>query len=679
MFSPMMPTDFARIVRVLRKPPRVILLRVLTELNAQTDRFRAPRRAESFAIDRLTEAVDASSLSELWTRLSDRSYAIPMRRLSLGDYERTCPGDGARILRAADEAGARRVDLLGTGRVDLGTTIDWHRDFKTGKTWPLKFVRDLDYTNLLCPSDVKVPWEVSRLQWLMPAGQAFMLTGDERYAEAVRGVLDEWMDANPYARSVNWACTMEAAMRIFTWTWFFHVFCRSRAWSDPDFQSRFLRALFLHGEFTERYLERSDINGNHFTADAAALVFAGLFFGRGELPRRWAESGWRMLGDELPLQVHPDGVDFEASLAYHRLVMELFFLAARYREALGLNVPDQYRERVIAMARFAQAYSQPDGSAPLVGDGDDARVLPFGSQDLGDHRYLAGLVGAHWCVPDLMRAFSGPRTEMVWTLGRGPAMSLPDATTDTITTSAAFPHGGFYVMRNAHDHVFIDCGPVGQKGRGGHGHNDCLSFEAVLAGVALVSDCGAYVYTASAEERNRFRSTAYHNTPAVDGHEINRFIRWDHLWTLYDDATPDVRRWETGASTDTFVGSHSGYARLPGAVRPVRRISLNHAGHTLTVEDTVEGTGDHAIAVPLHLAPGVRARIVCPGTIALETTTGPCFELQWAATGNWVVEAGDARISPSYGVIVPAARLLWRYAGPLPACLTMRLAPAESR
>ena len=55
--------------------------------------------------------------------------------------------------------------------------------------------------------------------------------------------------------------SVEAAMRIFTWTWFFHVFCRSQAWSDSAFQSRFLRTLFLHGEFTERYLERSDIKG----------------------------------------------------------------------------------------------------------------------------------------------------------------------------------------------------------------------------------------------------------------------------------------------------------------------------------------------------------------------------------------------------------------------------------
>ena len=671
-----MSTDFTRVRRVLRRPPRVLFNRVLTELNARTDRFRAPRRAAALDIDTIADMVGAADVPQLWTWLADRPGAIPIRRLTLDEYERTCPGDGGRIMQAAAQALSRRVDLLGSGPIDLGTPIDWHRDFKTGRTWASRFMRDLDYVNLHCPSDVKIPWEVSRLQWLIPAGQAFLLTGEERYAEHVRQVIDEWIAANPYAHSVNWACTMEAALRIITWTWFFHVFCRSQAWSDEAFQARFLRTLFLHGEFTERYLERASINGNHFTADAAALVFAGLFFGRGETARTWADDGWRMLCDELPRQVHPDGVDFEGSVPYHRLVMEMFFLAARYREAVGLDVPDQYRDRVIAMARFVQAYSRPDGSSPLVGDADDGRVLPFGGQAIGDHRYLTGLVGAHWCVPDLMRSFSGPRTEVLWTLGRRAAMSLPETASGAAASSAAFAAGGFYVMRNRRDHVFIDCGPIGTAGLGGHGHNDCLSFEVALDGVHLVSDCGAYVYTASAEERNRFRSTAYHNTPQIDGEESNRFIRWDHLWTLHDDAAPDVRRWHAGTDRDVFVGTHTGYHRL-GRINPVRTIVLDHIHHVLEVTDEIEGDGEHEVSIPLHLAAGIEARLDGPDRILLIAGRRE-FLVQWAGAGTWDVTVGRGRISPSYGVVTDTVRLLWRCRGVLPARLSMRLLPKEA-
>ena len=43
--------------------------------------------------------------------------------------------------------------------------------------------------------------------------------------------------------------------------------------------------------------------------------------------------------------------------------------------------------------------------------------------------------------------------------------------------SRSFEQSGFYIMANDEDHVFIDCGPVGFSGKGGHGHNDCLSFD----------------------------------------------------------------------------------------------------------------------------------------------------------------------------------------------------------
>ncbi len=398
---------------------------MITELNAQIDRFRAPRRTRHFDTDSLLALTGASSLSELWNRLADRLYALPIRAVSEPDYERACPGDGARIFRQAEAALAHRVELFGSPAVDLGADIDWHTDFKTGKSWKPIFMPDIDFVSLGSPGDVKVPRELSRLQWLMPAGQAYLLTGDERYAAGVRAVLEDWIAANPYAQGVNWACTIEAAVRTLSWTWFFHVFARSSAWSDGAFQSRFLRTLFLHGELTERHLDRAEINGSHITANAVAMVFAGLFFGRGAAPARWSEDGWRRLCEELPRQVLPDGLDFEASIPYHRLVLELFFLAARYREACGLPVPDAYRDRLVTMAGFTQACTRPDGSTPLLGDADDARALPFGEQAIGDHRHLAGLVGAHWSVPELIDGFSGSRAEIFWTLGARAAALLP--------------------------------------------------------------------------------------------------------------------------------------------------------------------------------------------------------------------------------------------------------------
>lgn len=667
----------ARVRRGLRKPPRVILIRLRQEASARIDKYLSRSKPARLSHERFLRALRAKDLVELWERLSERPFPAQCSAASIDDLERWCPGSSAKIQERAQLALERKVDLLGTGPLELGRPIDWNCDVKTNHRWPQAYAKSIEYSNLDRPSDVKIPWEISRLQWLIPAGQAYLIGSDERYAESVRDTILEWLDANPYAHTVNWSCTMEAAMRIFTFTWFFQVFARSAAWSDETFRFRLLQSIYLHAEYTERHIEISDIAGNHYTADAAALVFAGLFFGEGENPKRWLALGWRTLCEELPRQVYSDGVDFEASVPYHRLVQELFLFSAIYRKLHGLPVDDAYRTRLEAMARFSAAYSKPDGSCPLWGDADDARTLPFGQQPLNDHRYLVGLGAVAWSSADLEERFSGPLDEIYWVFGPDACRSLSDASKGAMNRSEAFLEGGFFVMRDHRDHVFIDCGPVGLGGRGGHGHNDCLSFEAVLDGTRLITDCGAYVYTASAAERNRFRSTAYHNTPLIDDEEINRFFAWNVLWTLRYEAVPELRNWFAGPELDEFEGAHAGYRKVVGEVVPVRNIQLDHVAHAMRIRDSFEGIGDHRIQIPLHLDPGVTPELSSPGRVQLYSGDKQ-FDLEWGALSDWQLSIEPTRVSPSYGISVRSSKLIWRREGPL-CPLNITIHPSELR
>jgi uncharacterized heparinase superfamily protein len=653
----------SRIRRGLRKPPRVIAARIWQEFRAEADRFISPWRAKRLNSARLLQDLGFASMAECWRALAAKPFVSSVVG-DAGQYAQVCPADQARILQDAECALAHQVDLLGSGLVSLGQTIDWHKDYKTGFDWPPAYFRGIEYSNLERPSDVKFPWEVSRLQWLMPAGQAYLLTKDERYALGVREVLEQWMGANPYAHSVNWACTMEVALRILTWSWFFHVFHNSQAWADEAFRTRFLRMLYLHGDFTARNLEKSDVNGNHYTADASGLVFAGLFFGeRGWAAAHWHALGWQILNEEMAKQVFPDGVDYEASVPYHRLVLELFLFPALYRIKRGMEIPVAYRDRLLAMARFTAAYSRADGSVPLWGDADDARALPFGGQLINDHRYLLALVGTVFDNTQLLSFFSGDVAEVFWCLGERAAHSLTQRKIATQQPlSQAFPDGGFYIMRHESDHVFIDCGPIGLAGRGGHGHNDALSFEAALCGVHLVTDSGAYIYTADYKARNRFRSTGSHNTPNVDGEEINRFIRPDYLWNLHDDAKPELIEWQVSDVCDRFRGQHSGYDRLHSPVRPIRTIELHHAEHRLLIQDEFTGEGAHDFAVPLHLAVGIDVRATGQNRFLL-SRLGQSFALSWGGSTGWKARIEESDCSPSYGCLNKSKKIIWRCHG----------------
>jgi hypothetical protein len=633
-------------------PPPVVAARLRQEAVREVDRVYAPFRARALTERRLLRSLGANSIDEVWLRLLDRPYPFIPSDADLMRYDELCPADRARVAGAAEDVLAHEVDLLGSGRVSLGDTIDWQRDFKTDVRWHPRYGPRMQYVDATNTSDVKVPWELSRVQWVLPAAQAYLLTGDERFAAGVRDVLESWLAANPTPLGVNWAIAMEPALRILTWSWLFHALGRSRSWSCSAFRSAFLRSLYLHADFVERHFEAGTVNGNHFTADAAGLCFAGLVLGDGDRARRWHETGWNRLVHELPRQVPADGVDFEASSAYHRLVAELFALPAALRRAHHLPVPRTYAERLAAMGAFAAAYTAPDGRAPLWGDADDARALPLGGQPVNDHRYLPALLGAEPAGGDV--------SELFWLRG---AEAAAAARRESPAHAQAFAIAGVYILREGRDYAFVDCGPVGLDGRGGHGHNDCLSFEAVLDGVRLVTDCGSYVYTADPSWRNRFRSTSFHNTPEIDEMEQAR-LDPDRLWQLGADAVPTMREWSVDGGRLAFEGSHAGYQRLGEPVTPVRRIALDPSAHALAITDRFEGRGDHAVAIPLHLASGVEAVVEGPGVIRL-AAAGRRFELTWGAERDWEVTLGRAWYSPSYGVKHEIVRVCWRRQGVL--------------
>lgn len=655
-----------------RKPPGVIARWLVRQARAEWDQYRAPARARALTPERLLIALRGGSLDALWKRLAGAPFPAFTEPVTAEDYDKACPGDAERILKAAGDALEGRVDLLGSGPVTLGRPIPWHQDFKSGHRWPIVMFRRIDVMDLGRDSDVKVPWELSRLQWFIPAGQAYLLTGDEKYAEAGRAVIEDWAAANPLAQGVNWACTMDVALRGMTLVWLFRVFHQAAAWSDEGFRNDFLKLVYLHGDFTSRHLEWSDVNGNHLLADAAGLVVMGLFLGNEGAPRSWQAEGWQILADELPQQVFGDGVDFEGSCAYHRLVLELFLLPALYRQALGLEVPEAYSDRLRKMAAFTAAYSRPDGTSPLWGDADDGRALPFGPRD-NDHRTLIALTAIAFDDADLLAMASGPAPEVFWMLGPEAAARIPEQPQPV--PSQAFADGGVFVMRSESDHVFIDCGPVGMAGRGGHGHNDCLSFEAALLGRTLITDCGTFVYTADPKWRNDFRSTAFHNTPMVDAQEINRFVRPEYLWTLKDDAQPEVRHWQSTDAQDVFVGAHGGYRRLTQPVTPVRAMMLDKANHRLVIADRFEGTGEHALRIPYHLALGVGIEPRAPGIWKLRAGEID-FLLVSVAGDAWIASLGEGWVSPTYGIKHPARVLNFVHQGAL-APLAVAFMPAD--
>src|SRR5262249_39139527 len=127
--QPEMGRDWLGMIkRGIKKPPRYIVQRIIHEGRGQAERHVALPRARQLSAMVLAKRAGYSSTAQWWDALSARPYLAPKQTTRV-DLERICPGDHSRVLTAAERAITHQVDLLGSGLVELGAEIDWHRDY----------------------------------------------------------------------------------------------------------------------------------------------------------------------------------------------------------------------------------------------------------------------------------------------------------------------------------------------------------------------------------------------------------------------------------------------------------------------------------------------------------------------------------------------------------------------
>src|SRR5689334_13771038 len=259
----------SRARRALRKSPRYLAARGIEAIRRRAQRPWSAVVPKLITVRTLLRESDSIDIDGLWNALAARPFFIAAgdRQPWTEVFEREYAALRERIIADAKRSLRHEFDLLGSGPVAVGDSIPWLTDFKTGKTWPLQYCRRIEYNELDRPTDVKVPWELSRCQHFARLGQAYWLTGDERYSLEFAAEVRAWIDANPYAWSVNWACAMDVALRAISWIWGFYFFSSAKACRTREFRSMFLRSLYLHGHFLSTNLERSDVNGNHYLCD----------------------------------------------------------------------------------------------------------------------------------------------------------------------------------------------------------------------------------------------------------------------------------------------------------------------------------------------------------------------------------------------------------------------------
>lgn len=461
--------------------------------------------------------------------------------------------DAAEIEAIAESILAHRFPVLGLV-VETGPAIDWRRDYVHGISSGTPYFRRSPYLDFSRVGDHKLVWELNRHQHLVLLAQAFRLTGRREFLDEAFRQLEDWMIQNPFLRGINWASALEVAFRALSWCWLYQL---AGGQMSEALRSRFFTELYRHGRYLELNLSIYFSPNTHLLGEAVALHALGVMFPGWPRSHHWAETGARIVQQQLDRQVRPDGSHFEQSAYYHVYALDFFLL--HYRLA---GRPEKQKAPLLRMAEYLAAVMGRSGILPLIGDDDGGRLLhPYGD------RMRFGRTTLATCSELVGRSAS-------------PASRL-------------FADAGVAVMAAGDIHIVIKAGPFGE-GSGGHSHSDVLSLVARLGDREILIDPGTYTYVADPAERDRFRGAAAHNTIRIDGRD-QAIPAGPFRWR--EKPAVDIRQWASCIRRD-FLDASCTYA---GFVHRRRVVFVKP--ELIVVLDTVEGgPGEHLLEQFWHLA-----------------------------------------------------------------------------
>lgn len=308
-------------------------------------------------------------------------------------------------------------------------------------------------------------------EFIFPLVKSYLDTDRKEYLNKTVEIIDGWITSNPIGKGVAWS-SYTISLRIVNWL-SYYSYVHSEL--NEDFKKRFLISLHCQYEYLSKHLEK-DILGNHYFENLKSIILASLFF---EDDRVFSHV-LNLFLKECKEQILPDGMHFELSPMYHKIIFE-----GVLRVALALKCSNRRNHQLeqYLQAMLNVAYSFEDGldRIPLFNDGGNNIAKSLESLVCASKKYFS-------ILPQFCNKLDS---------------------------------SGYYffakIMDNHQWKLIVDAGQPGPKYIPGHAHCDAMSFELFRDGKPVIGNCGTYAYQSS--ERSFFRSTSSHNTIMLDGAE----------------------------------------------------------------------------------------------------------------------------------------------------------------
>jgi hypothetical protein len=423
--------------------------------------------------------------------------------------------------------------------------------------------------------DIKVVWELSRMEWLFALAQQAR-GGDDRGVERLNSWLTDWCVHNPPFLGPNWKCGQEASIRTMHLAMTALILGQSRC--PPVGLQELVRIHLQRIAPTVHYAMAQE--NNHVTSEAAALFIGGSWLAHlgCEEGAAWERTGRRLLERSAGHLIGDDGSFSQYSLNYHRVMLDTLCMTEVWRGHFGLESfsPVWYKRAQRAAQWLHAMVSRESGDGPNLGANDGARLLQLTDTGYRDFRPTVQLAMALFAQ---RRAYDeGAWDGQLHWLN----IPLPDKKAELPATFVA-DTGGMAVLRQGRAMAMLRF----PRFRFRPSQADILHLDLWIDGEAVLRDAGTYSYNTDDRWLHYFGGTHGHNTVQFDDRDqmprLGRFLFGDWPDSLVAEALVD----ESGGP-----GFAAGYADRLGASH-IRRIRVG--GGRLRVEDEIGGFGRKAV------------------------------------------------------------------------------------
>lgn len=312
-------------------------------------------------------------------------------------------------------------------------------------------------------------------EYLFSLLNAYKTSGKECYLEKANHCIQSWITHNPVGKGSAWSA-YTISLRLTNWIGYY---IEAETELSDDFKEEMLTSMYQQYRYLSMHMEK-DILGNHYFENLKTLVLGALFFKDANM----LKYVLTLFKKECCEQILPDGMHFELSPMYHKIILEDMIRVAVALKGAGYR--DAEIENLIEkMLDVAWSFEAGLDRIPLFNDGGNNVAKSLDAIVVVCDKYL----------------------------GIKPHMKT------------VFPQSGYYMFEWNNWKMIIDAGVPGPSYIPGHAHCDALSFELFHEGKPVIVNCGTYAY--QCKERAFFRSTQAHNTVLLNN------VEQSQCWSVF--------------------------------------------------------------------------------------------------------------------------------------------------